>query len=366
MGRLAAVGIALPIALGCGVAHSQTTVGAELLLWQLERSATPPLVSTGILGEEGTRVLMGGEDLDTRLHPGLRLSLTRRIDDRSAIEGNVFVLDRRSTNRSVASSGAPGSTDIFVPEFDVTLPGESIENISGTGFFSGAAAVELSNRAFGVEANATRSYGSRGAWEVETLGGLRYLRLEERLTFTTDSPNIAPQPIDVYQTTDRFGAKNDFFGVQLGARARREWGGWSAAGSVKLGIGAMVQSVDVQGTLLTNDFNGFGTPVAYEGGGYFARPTNVGHHRRTVFAVVPELGLSASYRVNPRFSIVGGYSLLYMSDVVRAGRQINRNVNSSPVDAPPTLPAGPQEPAFAFQSSSSWAQGISLGAVLRF
>jgi hypothetical protein len=266
----------------------------------------------------------------------------------------------------VSTSGAPGSTDLFVPVFDPTLPGESAQNISAAGFFSGAASVELSNKAFGFEVNARRWIDSRGAWQIEALGGLRYLRLDETLTFITDSPNIAPQPADVYRTTDRFGAKNDFFGVQLGARARRESGDWTADGTLKVGIGAMVQTVDIEGTLLTNDFNNFGTPVAYPGGGYFATPTNAGHRKRTVFAVVPELGLTLGYRVTPRFSIVGSYSLLYISDVVRAGRQINRSANYSSVDAPPTLPSGPQEPSFAFKSSDFWAQGISLGCVLRF
>jgi hypothetical protein len=366
VGRVVAIGIALPLAFACGIAHSQTTVGAELLLWQLKGSATPPLVSTGNLGETGTTVVLGGQDLDTNPNPGLRLSLSRALNDRSAIEGNIFFLNKRSTSRSVSSSGAPGSTNLFVPVFDATIPGESAQNISAAGFFSGAASVELSNKALGLEVNATRWITSSGTCQIEALGGLRYLRLDETLTFTTDSPNIAPQPADVYKTTDRFGAKNDFFGAQLGARARGEWGDWSANGSIKVGIGAMVQTVDIEGTLLTNDFNNFGTPVSYAGGGYFATPTNVGHRKRTVFAVVPELGLTVGYRVTPRFSIVGSYSLLYISDVVRAGRQINRTVNYSSVDAPPTLPTGPQEPSFAFKSSDFWAQGISLGGVLRF
>ena len=33
-----------------------------------------------------------------------------------------------------------------------------------------------------------------------------------------------PQPADVYRTTDQFDATNNFFGGQLGARGRADWG----------------------------------------------------------------------------------------------------------------------------------------------
>ena len=62
-------------------------------------------------------------------------------------------------------------------------------------------------------------------WRVEALGGFKYLRLRETLLFTTDSPNLSPPfAADVYHTTDQFDVTNNFFGAQLGARARADWG----------------------------------------------------------------------------------------------------------------------------------------------
>ena len=49
----------------------------------------------------------------------------------------------------------------------------------------------------------------------------------------------------------------------------------------------MVQSVDIDGQLVTNDFNNFGHRRRCRG--YFAQPTNIGSHTRSVFAVVPEV-----------------------------------------------------------------------------
>jgi hypothetical protein len=45
-------------------------ISAEALLWWVKDSPTPPpLVSTGILGQPGTTVNLGGEDLNTQMHP---------------------------------------------------------------------------------------------------------------------------------------------------------------------------------------------------------------------------------------------------------------------------------------------------------
>ena len=51
------------------------SISAETLLWWMKDSpAPPPLVSTGVLGQPGTAVLLGGEDLNTHEHAGLRVT----------------------------------------------------------------------------------------------------------------------------------------------------------------------------------------------------------------------------------------------------------------------------------------------------
>ena len=366
MERALVIGTASLLLATSGASAAPFSLDAEALWWQYKGNSTPPLVSTGILDRPGTSVLMGGDDLDTNPNLGLRLTGTYVFADRRAMEGVVLYVPARRTTQSVASSGQPGSTDIFVPIFDASLHAESVENISAAGFFAGRAQAELSNSLLGVELNGTMRLETPVTWRVDGLGGFRYLRLRETFTFSTDSPNVAPEPADVYQTTDRFGATNDFFGVQLGVRARHEWGAWSASGSAKVGIGAMVQEVDIEGSLLTNAFNGYGTPVTYAGGGYFATPTNIGGYKRNVFAVVPEIALAVSYRVTPTLSIFAGYTFLYASNVVRAPHQINRTVNYTSPDLPPGLPLGPQEPSFSFKSSSFRAQALGIGLTMRF
>ena len=342
------------------------TISAEALLWWFKGNATPPLISDGLLDDPGTKVFLGGRDLDTNPNPGFRLSAGYALSDRWGIDSSVFYVPTRTTSGGVSSSGQPNSTDLFVPIIDATIPGESVSNISSAGIYSGRAEARLSNSLLGAELNGTMRLASGNTWRVDALGGFRYLRLRESFQFTTSSPYIPPFPADVYETSDNFDATNNFFGGQLGARARADWGPLFVSGVVKVGLGVMVQTVDIEGTLLTNDFNNFGTPIAYPGGGYFAAPTNVGQRTRSRFAVVPEAGLTLGYRLTPGISLVAGYTFLYVSDVVRAPGQINRTVNYSDVNAPPVRPAGPQEPSFKFKSSDFWAQGLNVGLAFRF
>ena len=105
-------------------------------------------------------------------------------------------------------------------------------------------------------------------------------------------------------------------------------------------------------------------------GGYFAQPTNIGSHTRTVFAVVPEVGLNVGYQITPWMSVFGGYTFLYMNNVVRAPQQVNRNIN--PLGGPrsrairPRRSPGPAQPSFKFDSSEFWAQGLTVGLAFRF
>jgi hypothetical protein len=355
-----------------GAASAQTTpassfsVSAEALLWWFKGTAAPPLVTDGLLGEPGTRVFLGGKDLDANPNPGFRLTTAFAPSNSWGVESSVFYVPPRSSSRHVSSSGQIGSTDLFVSFVDPLLPGESVSNLSSAGFFAGRAREELTTSLLGADLNATVRVASGDTWRVEALGGFRYLRLGESFLFTTDSPNIPPQPADVYRTTDLFETTNNFFGGQLGVRVHLDRGAWFASGTAKVGLGVMRQTLGIEGTLLTNDFNNFGTPVAYAGGGYFATPTNVGERTRSVFAVVPEAGLTVGYRLTPWMSVVAGYTFLYASDVVRAPNQINRRANYSPANQPPRPPDGPQEPAFKFKSSDFWAQGLNLGLALRF
>jgi hypothetical protein len=291
------------------------------------------------------------------------------VKERWGLEASAFYLPSRSTSRSVGSSGEAGSQDLFIPFFDVTGPGESVTGLSSAGRFSGRATEELSARLLGAELHGAMNLMSTAAWRLDILGGFRFLNLRETLTFNTDSPNVDPRPADVFQTRDQFETTNNFYGAQAGVRARYDRGPWAFKGTFKFALGVMTQSVDIDGFLLTNDFNDFGEPETFPGG-YFAQPTNIGSHSRTEFAVVPEIGLNLEYHVTDWITILAGYTFLFTSNVVRPGDQIDRGINptqsASFGGTPPTPLVGPARPAFQFHDSDFWAQGLNFGVTFRF
>jgi hypothetical protein len=353
-------------------AAGRFSVSVEALLWWFKDSPAPtPLVTDGQLDTPGTRVFLGGQDLDTSPLAGFRLSAGYALSERWGVESSVFYVPPRSTSREISSSGLPGSANLRIPFFDVTLPGENTTGLAVAGRFAGRATEELRTSLLGADLDVSMRAPLGGPWRVDLLGGFRYLRLRETYAFATDSPSITP-PVDVFVTRDEFDATNNFFGAQLGARARRDWGPWFADGVVKIGLGAMVQSVGIDGQLVSNDFNpvfGVGPPQTFAGG-YFAQPTNIGSRTRSRFAVVPEAGLSVGYRLTPWMTLVAGYTFLYVNDVVRAPLQVNRTINPTgrpAITSDPSTPfTGPAEPSFAFKSSGFWAQGLQVGLALRF
>ena len=355
-----------------GVARAQTAApglygSAEYLMWWTKDSPAPvPLVTDGVLAPS-TRVLLGGDDVGLGGRNGARFIVGYSLNPAWAVEAVGFFLSTGTESRSVAGSGLAGSQDLFIPFFDPTLPGENVTNLSLAGQFAGAAQETLRSHLWGIELNGVKALTTRGPWRVELLGGLRYLKLAEEYGFATSSPDLGPGPVNVFVTQDSFDASNDFYGAQLGLRARYQAGNFMAGAAAKVAVGVMHQRVDVAGVLVTNQFT---VPVVSYAGGYFAQPTNIGSQARNVAAVVPEASLTVGYRLTGWLSISAGYTFLYASNVARPGEQIDRTVNPTqspsfggPVDKPL---AGEPRPRSRLEGSDFWAHGLSLGLAVSF
>lgn len=365
--------IALVAVLGLtGVASAQSSASglygsAEYLMWWTKDSPAPvPLVTDDVL-RPGTRVLLGGDDVGLGGRNGARFTVGDSLNPDWAVEAVGFFLSTGTESRSVAGPGLSGSPDLLIPFFDPTVPGENATNLSLAGQFSGAAQETLRSHLWGIELNGVKALTTQGPWRVELLGGVRYLKLAEEYSVTTSSPDLGPGPVNVFVTQDIFDAANDFYGAQLGLRARYQAGNFIAGAAVKVAVGVMHQSVDVAGGLATNQFT---IPVVSYAGGYFAQPTNIGSHTRNVAAVVPEASLNVGYRLASWLSIIAGYTFLYASNVARPGEQIDRTVNPTqslsfggPVGKPLV---GEARPRFRFEGSDFWAHGLSAGLALQF
>ncbi|MEP7330245.1 MAG: BBP7 family outer membrane beta-barrel protein [Betaproteobacteria bacterium] len=346
------------------------SVRAEALFARLKSSPTPvPIITDSYVNAPGVNVLLGGGTVDTNPNAGFRITGTYRVDSRIGVELSGFYIPTRTTSGSVSSTGQPGSIDLYLPFYDVSINRENVTEISYWPEYRGSAQATLSNNLRGGEVNMTWALPPQNAWRVDMLGGIRLLQLRESYTITTSSPYNPPNPVDIWNTTDSFDARNRFVGLQVGARAAYDRGPWVGTVSGKLALGTMQQRVSVNGFLETNDYNNYGATQTFPGA-YFALPTNSGDHSRNTFAVVPEIALNLGYRLTSQATVFVSYSLLYASNVARPGEQISRNINPTQSvsygNDPPTTLVGPAQPSFNFNTTDFWAQTLAIGLAYRF
>jgi hypothetical protein len=355
-----------------GLDGARWSTSAEYLLWWMKDGPqAPTLLSTAGVGEPDFSPVLGSRTYDTGPQSGGRFGVGYRINPDWALEGIGFFLPGASDTRTVQSSGEPGSVRLVVPFFRVENSREARLTIANPGEFYGDARESLVSDMHGVELNVTRRLAGDDRWRLDLLGGFRYLRLRETLSFSASSATI-PDP-DVFQVTDVFETTNHFYGLQAGIRGEYARDRWFARGTAKVAVGVMRQSIDVGGDFVTNDFNNFQDPQHFVGG-FFAQPTNLGQHGRDRFGVVAEAGLKLGYRLTRWASLVVGYTFLYANPVVRPGPQIDRNINTTqalsfqaPETPPPVLTlTGPAQPTVRWRETDVWVQGLTAGVSFAF
>lgn len=389
-------------------------IRGECLRWTLKKSPIPiPLITSasyadplpGAIGQPGTKVLLGNKAVDLGWQNGFQLCAGAAINGEQSlyVEGCFFLLPKVTKKKFLSTSGEPGSPNFAVPIFDVTgfwglngVPGETIYILPGPLFggpgFEGHFKLKVSSLFQGAELNSCISLGSQNGFKLEGLEGFRWLQLQESLTFGAHTGTVPNFPFGAgfYNFKDRFKTDNNFFGCQLGLKARYESLNWLIESTTKVALGVLHQRVDIHGageTLGGNLFFATKGPPQHLIGWIFAQPTNIGHHTRNVFAATFETGLRTGYQITDCVEIYLGYNFLMVSHVARPGDQMNRKINptltgladasratvgtgTKPIPfgspGPAEAPTGPKEPHFHYKTKLFWAQGLSVGVTLQF
>ena len=347
---------------------------AEALLWWMEGSSTPPLVTTGTAGSLGelddpnTRILFGGTELNDEMRVGGRFGggywFTPQRD--WGIEGNYFFLQEKTTSYHAASDGDP---ILARPFYNIVTGDQDSHVMAFPDVISGTVDVSAKSRLQGAELLlrrpivVQRTNGRNGpagfALGVELLAGYRFLDLAEDLRISEALEMAGPSTIELY---DLFETKNQFHGAQVGFVTVLQQNRFSAEFLLKLGLGNTRSRVVIDGETVTTVPP---VPPVTDDGGLLALPTNMGSYTQNNFAVVPELGVTLGYDINDRLRATVGYTFIYWSRVARPGDQIDMAVNPSyiPNNGPPV---GPASPAFSFNTTDMWMHGVNLGLDLRF
>ncbi len=350
---------------------------AEALFWWSKNSPLPvPIVTQGYpadtipgaLGQPGTSVILGNQNIGLPMQPGGRYTFGFTFDAEQTwgTELTYFSLATASVSQGVFADGSPGSALLAFPFYDPNLHRESSSPIALPGYFAGSAVIILQSSLRGTELNLLRNILNSNGIRLDLLGGFRYVNFQEGLNFNTDSPNVYPNPPAFFHTFDQFNTTNNFYGGQFGVRASYDSSIFFMNATTKLALGDTFENVSVNGGTFTNFNGGFSSA----NGGYLTQPTNIGSQTRSQFGVIPEFDLNLGVRLRPWASIIVGYSFLYLSSVARPGNQIDRVVNPTQSSAisnnfPANL-SGNASPFLSVHNTDFWAQGLNLALELRF
>jgi hypothetical protein len=352
-----------PCGLG-GLLHDRMWVRADALLWWTKGGNIPPLLTTssdgtsqaqaGVLGQPGTSVLLGNQELNSAFRSGGRIAFGTWLDpcNTCGIEFSYLALDQDVEQFNANSTGTPilarpffnvetGAEDSLVLAF----PGTQQGNFSTSSTTNFQSADVLMRRAI------SRGPSSR----IELLAGYRYQRLTDGLDINDTFSGTG----STFNLFDGFHTQNDFNGGEVGFATKSHWYRLSLETKVKVGLGNTHSRVAIDGSTTVTTGNQSNTFA----GGMLALPSNMGNHESDQFSMVPELGATLGYDLTRHIRATVGYTFLYWSNVARPGDQIDLNIN--PAQFPPGT-AGATKPAFALHTSDFWAQGINLGLDCRF
>jgi hypothetical protein len=386
----------------CGLAPYW--VHLDTLLWWTRGMETPPLVTSGpsasnpgILGYPGTVVLAGGGRIMDDLRVGGRLQIGAWLNECGTVgvEGEYLALGSDSYQFHEWSAGYP---ILSRPFYDVTRPAndpQSYELVALPGVIAGSvdvtartwfegAGVDMRFFLGGCEGCWSPPWDScttiRSGWRVDLTLGYRYLQLGDRIGVEEDlaSPPTEAYPYsDTYLVRDDFSTKNQFNGGQLGLLIAMHRDRWSLDVTPKIAFGTTHETASVNGSTMISEYplNSLVGTTTFYPGGLLALPSvsglgngNIGNYSKNVFAVVPEVGFTLGYQLTPRLQATVGYSFLYWSRVMRAGDQIDYKVNPNLMPNPPAIypTSDPNHPAFTYNQTGFWAQGINLGLGYRW
>jgi hypothetical protein len=207
--------------------------------------------------------------------------------------------------------------------------------------------------------------------KVNLLAGFRWWNFDESLSFNTSSPYVN-YPDNIWITKDKFNCENNFYGAQVGIDLDYFCNCFFFNLKGKLALGANCAKSGIHGKFCTNDFAGSpfdATPECFEGG-YFALPTNIGKHTKRHFAVIPEINANIGYQITECLRVKVGYTFLWVSKVLRPGKQIDRRIDpsqSAAITGSPMINLSSEDfPKSCPRTNSIWAQGVSVGVDFSF
>jgi hypothetical protein len=326
-----------------------------------------PTTAGGIPGAANVRTIYGGDEIDFGSFNGGRAEFGYWCNSSQTIGVDVrgFILERGSEDFR-ATSGANDVLALARSYRNALTGAEAANFVTAPPNPLGSAFANASTQLWGANSDLILNVRDRSTYRVDALIGLEYLDLRETLTMgdNTFFP-LAPGANTVQIVTeDSFATRNQFYGTDLGVRGTLKRGRFDCSAAFKVGLGVTHEVLDIAGR---TDVIGPAAGASFPAG-FLAVESNSGRYVRDRFACVPEANFQIGYRLCKQCHAFVAYDLLYWSNVMRPGDQIDHTVNPLQV---PILAAGAPTPVAALQgpvrplapasASDLFAQGVSLG-----
>jgi hypothetical protein len=329
---------------------------AEWLLWFSRGRHVPQLAITGTTSAQLTGSY-GNDPIGESVRNGLRLTYGHLLNDGVTwAEGRFWGLEDSSETFAVTSAQAPF---IASPIFSSSLGLPINDVLAAPGIFTGSFHARSKNDLFGADFWFRRDLWRDNTRRFGVLAGYQFTRLDDSIEIDRSVTLISTG----FRANghDLFGTQNQFHGASLGFLAEWRRDVWTLELLGKIGLGNVHEHVVVSGR---SDATLPGLPTVGLPFGFYAQPSNSGTYNRNRFAAVPELNVNGVYNISPAWRLLGGYSILYWSNVVLAGDQIDTRLNFT--QNPPGPLVGPLRPLFGFRGADFVVQGLSLGADYRW
>jgi hypothetical protein len=357
----------------CGP-RGRTWVNFEWLYWATTGQSLPPLVAVslpgtprtaaGIVGIPTTEIVAGSSRVNDDVRNGFRVTGGFWLNDGQTfgIEGDFFFLGRSREGFGLSSVGSP----VVARPFFNALTGQPDAQLVAFPGLAGTVTVDATSDVIGGGVNALHNLCCTPCGRVDFLLGYRYFSLTDEVAITEDLTAVdgssGAVPGTRFQILDRFRTENDFHGGVLGLAGEKRRGKYFFAARASVALGTNYQTTRIDGSTTIAPPGGPGTTFP---GGLLALPSNIGTYDRSEFAVLPEAMLRGGVQCTEHLRTYIGFNFLYLSNVVRAGDQIDLRVNPNQLP-PATAAGGPPVPQFPNKTTDFFIYGVNIGAELRF
>jgi hypothetical protein len=344
----------------------------EYLSWSTERMNVPILATTstagtaqddaGVLGLASTSVLYGDRGLTNSDRSGGRFTLGRWLNDCQTEGWDITYIVLESETDSFSADETTRAI-LARPFFNTVLDAEDSRLIAFPTFVEGSLQIDSSTEFQTAGVVYRRATMRSDDTDVDISVGYRYARVDDELRFRESTTGLSgPAQGAEIDLTERFRTSNDFNGGQIGIRSvHRPTDLWSLELLSNFGFGSNRSVVDISGTTTTTTDDDVTSTTT---GGLYAQGTNIGRTRRNEFSTFSEFDLTLRRRLRSGATLNFGYTFLLWTDIIRAGDQLDRQINTSQI--PPGTLNGAARPAVPLKSTDFWAQGLHTGLEFAF